>query len=58
MAKTARRLVASDHQSSPIISHYSEKQRKHRSAIHSAAKPVSETIQDATNTTHHISRKK
>lgn len=54
MARTARRSVASDHQSSPKTGHYTKEHRQHRSTGHLSANAFA---QDATNTTHHTSRR-
>lgn len=54
MARAARRSVASDHQSSPKTGHHTKEHRQHWSAGHSSANEFS---QDATNTTHHTSRR-
>lgn len=54
MARTARRSVASDHQSSPKTGHYIKEHRQHRSTGHLSANAFA---QDATNTTHHTSRR-
>lgn len=54
MARTARRSVASDHQSSPKTGHFTKEHRQHRSAGHLSANGFT---QDATNTTHHASRR-
>lgn len=54
MARTARRSVASDHQSSPKTGHHTREHRPHRSAGHLSANGFA---QEATNTTHHTSRR-
>lgn len=55
MARTARRSIASDHQSSPKTGHYTKEHRQHRSAGHLAS--ANGFASRATNTTHHTSRR-